>query len=199
MSSKYRIVLQLSTVTDLLSKAKAISSLAEAHPEEADTLSACMAVILAAALDQGITDVLSGYVTNYAVENEVPMSATPYSAILRETLRRRMQHMPEILTNGRFQLNPDSPHTQALHELIGLRNELMHVSDKARVLTETSNEVQIEGSILTISVPLPQSLWSTVTIEQVRNYQTALDIYFSEILFPESGEIRTGRIVSQVA
>jgi hypothetical protein len=59
--------------------------------------------------------------------------------------------------------------------------------------------VQIEGSILTISVPLPQSLWSTVTIEQVRNYQTALDIYFSEILFPESGEIRTGRIVSQVA
>jgi hypothetical protein len=75
----------------------------------------------------------------------------------------------------------------------------MHVSDEPQILIETSDVVKVEGSMLMIRVPIPQSLWTTVTLEQVRNYQTAIDIYFSQVLFPESGEIRSSQIVLPVA
>jgi hypothetical protein len=201
MKSKYKFVLQLSTVQYIINKAKDISLLAGSQPENADALAACVAVMLATALDQGTRDVLSGRMVNYAYEHDISYSDTPYTAILKDTPRKRMQQMPEVLTDGRFKLKFNCPHVQALHDLINLRNQLLHISDEPQVFDENSDKVNItnDGIKISLSESDIKFLWSNVTLEQVQKYQTAVDIYFREVLFPENGEIRNGQIVTQIA
>lgn len=155
MREKHVLHIQMTTFPYLLEKAKSLLSLCAGHSETADILSACAAIILAAALDQGTRDVLSLAALNYAMEHDIQVSDTPHAMTLRETLRKRMLHTPEVLTDGEFQLQSSSSFTEALHALISLRNELMHVADEPQVLTEDSEQVQIEDSIITVKIPTP--------------------------------------------
>jgi hypothetical protein len=169
------------------------------YPEEKDILSACAAIILATALDQGIKGRLSHMAYCYAIKNNIPNFDTPYEALLKDTFRTRVKQMPELMTDGKFILNLYCPHANALNELITLRNNLLHDYDDPQVFTPTSEEVRTTNTDIWVGVPIPKSLWSTVTLEQLRDYQAAVDIYFSEILYPETGEIRSGQIVLQSA
>src|SRR6266496_4169728 len=127
MKGEYRRLIQLSTVEQTLEKAGEVLSLAQIHTEEANLLSACASIMLAASLEQGTRAVLEGAAARYAVENEVDISQTPYSAVRHESLRRRMVLTPQLLSDGKFRLRTRNKYVEALHDLISLRNELVHI------------------------------------------------------------------------
>ena len=199
MKSEYRVSLQISTAEQTLKKADIVLSLAATSPEIATTLSACAVVILAASLEQGILAALSSAAANCAAEEGVRISDTPHAPLSRSSLRRKMQEVPKVLTGGRFQLNPGSRHTKALHELITLRNKLVHIDEEALVLNESDPQVSIKDDVVKITVSLPVNPWITITLKKASTYRDAVEIYFREVLSPPAGKIRCGEIVSVVA
>ncbi|NLG96423.1 MAG: RMD1 family protein [Chloroflexi bacterium] len=186
---------QLSTVEELRDKASKLLLLARKHPKEADILSSCASVVLATALDQGINDVLYSIAAQYANENETLIDETPYEKNINDTFRNRMLDLPEVLSGGKFTLNKQSQYIKQINTLISLRNRLMHIIDDPEFFTESSEGVEIIGTKLFIKMEMPKSPWLTISSEEAYKYFEAVDIYFQEIIFPETGEIQEGKLV----
>jgi hypothetical protein len=108
--------------------------------------------------------------------------------------RIRVRSLPRVLTEGRFQLDPNHAITNDLEELIETRNNLAHVDEPAFHLIGPS-DVRVEDDRIRAIVEVPFNSWSTVTIEKVKRFEQAVDVYFTEVLSPASGEITEGTIV----
>ena len=152
----------------------------------------CMArtgstVLLAVCLDQGTLFVLD-IAAQTAQAAEAPRDAAAFLALLGESLRRRVVRLPEVLTNSAFELDNRSLEVRAIHELITLRNDLMHVSEEADVADFKEWE--------TIELPTPQitNRWLFVGLEEVRKYFAAVKLYIKTYI-PVSKAICKGKIV----
>ncbi len=81
--------------------------------------------------------------------------------------------------------NPHSPYAQKLHELVSIRNELMHLKDEVTVLEASCGEVSVHDGKATFALDsfrLPEFQWANVTLEQARRFREAVGIYFEEVL-----------------
>lgn len=204
MGKEYHVVINVSTATATFEKANTILSLAQIHPEVAETLAACAALMLGAALEQGVQSILKYVAECAAMEDDIEVSTTqaakmcypPYSAWYR------VQRLPELFTGGQFRLKDKrkSPIVNHLYELIQKRNELVHIDDSGVHLVGPSREVVVEEKEVRVTtfIPLPKNPWNTVSIEDAQNFLTAVRAYFSEILFPEKGH-KAGVILAPVS
>ena len=143
MTMHYRVVASFSTAPQMLAEAEFLIGLAEAHPVGVDfhqtTLAASAALILAVTLDQGTLNVLD-HAAKVAQATDARRQAADIQDLLSESLRRRVIRLPEVLTNSKFQLDGTSRQVRALHDLITLRNDLMHVNEEADNLDCTIDE-----------------------------------------------------------
>jgi hypothetical protein len=182
MALHYRFIGSFSTVEIMLDKADFLIALGEAYPTEKDTLAASAAIILAICLDQGTLGVLDMAVqTAQAVD--APREAAAFKALLSDSLRRRVVGLPELLTNSKFHLDKRSVQVRAIHDLITLRNDLMHVYEEA--------DVSSFKDAATIKLPEPQiaNPWLFVRLEGVREYRVAVGLYYQEVLSLASNSI----------
>lgn len=81
-----------------------------------------------------------------------------------------------------------------LDELIETRNSLVHVNEEA-LHSIGPNEVKVEDDKITATYFQPLSPWISTRLEKVKAFQTAVEIYFDEVLFPRSGELAEGTII----
>ena len=110
----------------------------------------------------------------------------------------RMIEFPELRTNGELVLDRRTREVSLLHELISLRNHLVHVRNDAIFLESTDSRISLEGNTLTVVVDeVPTTPWLSVTLEKAQAIREALEIYYHEVLFPSDREIRPGRIVTE--
>jgi hypothetical protein len=106
----------------------------------------------------------------------------------------RVRALALVLTNGRFRLDPKHKVTRTLDELIETRNSLVHVNEEALHATGP-NEVKVEDNKITATYFQVLSPWLSIRLETVKAFQAAVEIYFDEVLFPQSGEITEGTII----
>ena len=71
----------------------------------------------------------------------------------------------------------------------------MHVDEPAVHLVGPSDDVKIEDDGIRVGFWQPLSPWGSVNLEAVKTFQQAVEVYFKEVLFPDSGQIKAGTIV----
>jgi hypothetical protein len=189
----------LSSAKDTLQRGKAVIGLAEIHPPNAKTLAACACVLLAAALEQAVRTKFSEAAEIIVMEESCDFSKTTPAMYLdnkRASAISRVRSLPGVLTNGHFRLAPKHEMTLALEELIETRNRLTHVDEPAIHLIGPNDQVEVLDHGIKVTFVRPPNPWSRVTIEKVKTFERAVDYYFAEIIFPESGKIIAGTIVT---
>ena len=189
----------ISTSLWTLNRADSLIALAEKDAENAKTLAACATIILAVALEQGIQTMLSDSAVRAAVEENILVSDTKAAPFhkKRNEVWYKIQMLPGILTDDKFELDLDHRLTKLLKQLINTRNKLVHVDEQA-VLLNTRNDkdkIKIEDKQVTVTFLVPLTQWETVKLEKVKGFREAVATYLREVLFPESGEITEGTIV----
>lgn len=207
--SPISIRIHLTTWPHTLNKARSILDMAKQHREQSSTLSACTALILAAGLDQATWAKLDAA---RATTEELGKDTTPYSDLMRASLRMRITEMPKLLTNGKIQLNKRGLAVKALHSLVYARNSLLHIregmltgelswEDPRVKWDKKTGMMTIEGDILDMVGNSPASSrlsspWDNLTLMDGERFLEAVIIYDREVLQPE--EIKPGMIVTTV-
>lgn len=123
----------LSTVPAMLQKVDELQKLAEERPSNERTLAACMVVMLAEVLEQGTSSILDHMAFLQATDFGISQKETPSALLRKESVRQRMLHLPSALSLGEFELDTQNQNVKSLHDLITLRNSLMHVQEGAHV------------------------------------------------------------------
>jgi hypothetical protein len=197
MAAHYRVIASYSTVPQMLDEADFLLALVDAPSSKEGfhkrTLAASAAVVLAVCLDQGTLCVLDT-AAQTALATKATKEASAFEALLSESLRRRVVRLPEVLTNSKFQLDSRSLQVQAIHALITLRNDLMHVNEEADV-SDFKGEINLSAPSIKCSAPSITNRWLLVRPEEVQNFRTAVELYVQKVLFPASNTIREGKIV----
>jgi hypothetical protein len=62
-------------------------------------------------------------------------------------------------------------------------------------LVGPSDQIKIEDGGVRVNLWQPLNPWASVKLEKVKMFQLAVEAYFTEVLFPESGQIVAGTIV----
>jgi hypothetical protein len=185
----------ISTVQTSLKRADALMALAERNAEDAKTLAACTAIVLAAALEQGIQTKLTESAELTSFEEDIDISDSKAVPFYKSSPWHKVKNLPSILTDDKFCLDVDHRLSKLLKELIVTRNKLVHIDEQAIHLTSSSNQVRIENNHAVVEFFVPLSIWETITLEKVKDFREAVTVYFREVLFPESGNITEGVII----
>jgi hypothetical protein len=185
----------ISTSQWTLGRADSLISLAEKDANNAKTLAACATIILAVALEQGVQTILSDSAVRESLEENVPVSDTKAEPYYKQSLKYKIQVLPSILSNDKFELDLDHRLTKLLKELIDTRNELVHVKEQAVHLISPNDNIKVEGKRVTVEFSVPLTPWETVKLEKAKGFREAVAVYLREVLFPASGEITEGTIV----
>lgn len=192
MADQFRLVTHYSTVPQMVDEADFLIALSDARPIKGDlhrkTLAASAAVVLAVCLDQGTSGILDYFIQTKRASG----GAAAFQTLLSESLRQRVIRLPEVVTNSKLQLNKNSPHVFALHELISLRNGLMHIREEADI--EYLNYVPGDKEIA-LPEPRINNPWFFVRLEDVQRFREAVALYAEEVLLPSAQTIRKGKIV----
>lgn len=99
----------LSTAPDTFNRAKAVIALAESNEAMRQTLVGCGIILLAAALEQGVHTLLSHSAETTAFLDDSEFSRTPAALYLNKEkvgAATRVRSLVQVLTNGRFRLDP---------------------------------------------------------------------------------------------
>jgi hypothetical protein len=100
-----------------------------------------------------------------------------------------------LLSDDKFRLDLNHRLSKCLRELIKTRNKLVHIKETAVHLIGPNDQVRVENNGVIIYLPLPKKPWSSITLEKVKSFRESVDVYFREVLFPDSEEISNGSIV----
>lgn len=101
--------------------------------------------------------------------------------LLMHSLRRRVVGLPEVLTARRFQLKP-SKRLTALHKLVTLRNELLHIDEAATTVDGKSQAVNLNADTLEVHVPMPPDYWGGVSVVEAEFLLNTVELYLREII-----------------
>jgi hypothetical protein len=145
-------------------------------------LTACASLMFAAALEQGIHKRLI-IASRGGVPDDAPNTMhTRAIRILAQPFRERMLALPKLLSYSRCRLKWPSPHVQALHELVTLRNALCHVSEEH--LSVTQDELTSPNPFLQrlMSKMVGLYIWAEVTRTDAERFEQAVDRYLEEIV-----------------
>jgi hypothetical protein len=184
-----------SSAPESLNRADAIIALAEKNDEEANTLAACATILLAAALEQGVQTVLTEAGELTAFDEDINVKSTKHEPFYDQSIWWRIQSLPTLLSGEKYRLDFNHTYTKVLRELISTRNKLVHVKETAVHLIGPSNQVRVEEDHVVARFYAPKNPWGSVTLEKVKRFREAVGIYFHEVIFPDSGQIREGTII----
>jgi len=151
--------------------------------------------VLAAALEQAVTTKFSESAETSALDNDVQVSDTEASQYDDSTFWWRVQQLPNVLSRHQYRLSHNHVHTKALRELIRTRHTLVHVNEPAKHLVGPNDQIKVEKDGIRVTAFHPLNAWMTIKLEQARKFQRAVEVYFDEVLFPESGTIKAGSII----
>lgn len=192
MAKKYKGIVNLSTAPSTLKQAEELLGLARDSKPHRAALCGCVTVMAAFALEQAINSAISFHSKCVAVELGIPREQTTYAELELKTFRFKMERLPVLLTAGEFGLNYASAISNHLQKLITLRNQLAHVAEPALEL-EAQN-VSVESGRVVMRVPIPDLIWTSVSIFQAEQYIRAVDCYLNEVLFPGQ-EYKAGELL----
>src|SRR5437764_1291738 len=141
----------ISTSHWTLNRADSLIALAEKDDENAKTLAACATIILAVALEQGIQTILSDSAVRTSLDENIQVSDTKAAPFhkTRNSVWYKIQILPTILTDDKFELDLDHRLTRLLKELINTRNKLVHVDEQAVHLISPNDKVKVEDNRVT--------------------------------------------------
>lgn len=193
---QYRIIVQISTFEQTIANSEAILDLAKQHQKQSRVLSACAAIIVAAALEQVTWSVLANTVANAEIEED---DLRPYTDLMNASLRQRISELPRLLTKGQMQLNNRSNHAKSLHKLLDFRNAVLHINESVIVMDEADSRVRIDEDYLNLIVKIPKSqgLWERLTPAEAFRFRDAVGVYVREVV--KSEQIEPGEIVCMVS
>lgn len=147
------------------------------------------------ALEQGINTTISYNAQCTALEEDIPVEKTVYWALTKQSVRDRIQELPELLTRGEFKLNYQSNIPTTLEQLISKRNKLAHVSEPAAILVIPEDKMVVKEGQMEVTVPLPKLIWKAVTLKEAEEYLRAVEHYFKEVLFPGADGHKEGELL----
>jgi len=192
---KLTFQIQLTTWPQTFEDGKNVLEIAKLYPEKSRLLSACACILMAAALDQAAWAKLV-YITNdWSDPKTLPKK---YTGLLDSdgTFRKRIDSIPDIMTEGRLQLNRESSQVKSLYQLIRLRNALVHIRDSMK-----EGEVEIakadfsSGKIGNLGIQPPLYPWAAVCLKDAEAFRDAVSMYLSDVIEAES--IKLGPIIME--
>jgi hypothetical protein len=191
-----------------MARARELLDIAQKLPEHSNTLAAAATIFLVTALEQSIDSSLEIEITQsrsqLASGKVNPQHVAKLDDFNNSTLRNRMAHLPNVLTRGKSDLNPNDPHLKLLHKMISIRNKLTHISEEAHVVPienvkdeqhfeEPTTQCEVALGDRTFPVQIPDSWFrpagsDVLTIELVEGFYEATELYERAIynIFVES-------------
>jgi hypothetical protein len=145
-------------------------------------LVACASLMFATALEQGIRKRLI-IASRGGVPEDAPKTMQARAQrMLTRPFRDRMLDLPKLLSYSQYRLKWPSPHVQALHELVTLRNALCHVSEE--YLAFTQDESTLPNPFLQRLMSKMEGLyiWAEVPRTDAERFEQAVDRYLEEIV-----------------
>lgn len=184
--TRYRVFAALSTVPQTLQAADELLSLARKHDaSNRHPLAACAAVMLASALAQAIHLRLRMEAKSVSFDAEVALEdTTPWRLSLQGVpFRKKLLELPEVCSQGHFELRRNAPQVRALVELVALRNRLMHIEEEPTEHDLGTADVQRDADSLKFSVvlPVPTDPWASVTIKDAERFRRAVTEYIDAV------------------
>jgi hypothetical protein len=181
--SDYRVVAAISWYPTRFEQAKAVlENVRTGHPH-ADVYPAVSALLLAVGLEDAIRSKIAERVANGKV---VGQSSHAYESIQSASLRQRMTGLAQVVGRGFFGAPANRTQARALHGLVSLRNELLHIEEAVHELDEHHEKVAIDDDVMTVRLELPTDPWSSVSVANVTTFVEAVDRYDQEVLRPLS-------------
>ncbi len=182
---RYRAIVTVSSAPQTLEAATRLAELSEAPDDTDNPIPACVAVLLASALAQGIHTRLRTEAHQQAFQTSTAIEDTdPWRLSLQNVaFRKKLLELPRVCSLGRFALRPDSLHVQALENLVTLRNRLVHIEEEPSELAGVEVQVDASGArSLEIQVPVPKNPWLAVRLPEAHKFRTAVTTYFDQVL-----------------
>lgn len=189
----------VTSIEGTLNRANSLIRLAEANPDNANTLAACATILLAIALEQGIQTILSDSAETSSMEDDIDVSNTKAMPFYknRNNLWYKVLSLPSIISEDRFYLDDEHDISRTLKELIRTRNKLVHVDEQAIHFVTPDDRIRIEDNRAIVTFSVPMSAWQTITLEKVQDFRDAVLTYQREVLFPDAGNVVVGNIVRE--
>lgn len=194
-NKQLHVIGYVSTVRESLERADAMIALAEKNDDDAETLAACATILLVTALEQGVQTVLTEAGEITAFEEDIDIEFTKHESYYEQSIWWRIQSLPSLLSDSKLRLDLNHNLSKKLGELIRTRNKLVHIKETAIHLIGPNNQVKVEADHVVVSFPVPKNPWGDVTLEKVKGYRESVDVYFREVIFPDSGQISKGKII----
>jgi hypothetical protein len=196
--SGYRLVLSLTSVDYTWTKAQEVMDLADKHTQQSATLCGCTLLLVAAALDQGLTWLLKMLVNTEAAASAVLPQQVPSYEAIDASLRTRFVKAPEIASRGKYRLRPDNRHVSNVHQLVTIRNDLIHVKDSILLLAGDDPRITFEADgRLGMSVKLPRNYWKDLSLDQTREMFNSTRLYSDQVLFPRSKNLPDNALIEK--
>jgi hypothetical protein len=195
---EYILVVQLQRGQATLERARDVIRAAEnATGRAQESLCGCAAVLLAVALEQATTGCLAGGAANSVAADGAKFDETTEYELLKLCFRLRVLRLPELISSDRLALNPRNDHTVAIHELITVRNELLHLRDEPLTLKVSDDAVSEVDGLLKVdaSIPIPKDPWDSITLRRVRRFEAAVAAYFREVIDSENGQLQASDLL----
>lgn len=199
--AKYRFEIYSHVLTSdgSMAAARSLISLAEEKPEHASVLAASAALAIASAFEQDVRSCYLGVVRSRGFNDRDDLPEALPDDFEHMSLRQKMWTLPTWLTTGRMELNGRSPHVHALHDLITLRNALLHVVDEPLVLSDSDGRVTVDEDGLRVHIPLATPLWLSQTLENTTRLMTAVELFHEQVVVGWLGEVESDEIAVPVA
>lgn len=178
----YRVALSLSFYPRRLEEAKHLVCLAERHPDQR-SLPALASVLFTVALEDAIRSMIAERCANAAAAGVLQHA---FDSIRNDSLRHRMQALAAIVARGFFTVSGRRAEAAALHNLISLRNRLIHVDEFVRELDEHDDAVTVVEDKLHVKIEMPQDPWFEIGSDDARKFGEAVDCYLQEVINPLS-------------
>jgi hypothetical protein len=196
---RFEVYSHVLTSDGSMAAARSLMSLAGERREHASALAASAALAIASALEQDVHSCYRGVVESRGFDNRDDLPQALPDDFEHMSLRHKMRTLPAWLTNGRMELNRRSPYVDALHDLITLRNALLHVVDEPLLLDDSDGRVTVDEEGLRVDIPLTTPLWFSQTLENTTRLMTAVELFHEQVVVGWLGEVETDEIAVPVA
>lgn len=182
MSKNYVAVLSLSYYPRRIAEAKRLLNVADQNPDDR-IFPAVASLMVAVALEDGIRSIIADRCAN---ADATGISRHHFRPIRAVSLRKRMTGLADIVRQDFFSSLKRSVQAKALHSLVTLRNDLLHLDEMVGTFDEHSDSMIVTGAAVKLTYEMPQDPWSKVSKEDSRHFGAAVDCYVNEVLDPLS-------------
>lgn len=188
----YLINVSILSYGSQLEEAKKLMYLASHNENMEKTLFASSIILMAAILEQVTKTIIKRESERHAKTYNIPVEKTPQRIYLSKYLRDRVFAIPKLMSSGKYTLCKSNNHVKMLHEVIYLRNSLVHMEDLSIVekfgeekkLKKTVDHSRMDGrlSFSIEGIKVPENPWFSITKQEAHLCYEAVEKYLTEII-----------------